>query len=91
MSNIKAMKEIREASKKRMRLIIFGDLVTNICAGDNNPNKFGYFIRCRNGLAQCTDKKGNFWNTDITVIYPGHVGKNDCKTLFAPVWSAEYE
>lgn len=84
---------ILSESKKRMRGIKFGDPVTNICASDSNPRRLSYFIR-RTGkkrqYAQCTDKKGKFWETGIDVIYPGHIDLEKCKELFAPVWKAEY-
>jgi len=103
MGNMQARLDIKEASKKRMKGISFGDAVTNICAGEGNPHKHAYFVEYivksrvnRYGinhneyLAKCTDKKRRFWNTCIDVIHPGHLDSEKCTQLFSPVWDAEY-
>lgn len=97
------MSTIREESIARMKALAFGDPVTNICAGDRNPQLHSYFVGCvvdsrknRYGLvhkshwAKCTDKKGKFWKTCIDVIHPGHLDAETRERLFAPVWQANY-
>ena len=86
-----------------MKELSFGDPVTNICAGDINPRRHSYFVEhvkksCKTvggfpyteHLAKCTDRKGKFWQTEIDVIYPGHLDYEECQRLFAPVWEAQY-
>ena len=79
-------------SKIRVRDMCFGDPVTNICAGDKNPTRLGYFVeyKQRSNLARCTDKKGKFWEIGIGVVYPGHLEISACKDLYAPVWEMQY-
>ena len=96
--------EVKNAAKERMKSLSFGDPVTNVCAGESNPHRIGYFVEYvvktrRNtfgiahsdNIAKCTDKKGNFWFADIEVIFKGHLDYDKCKELFAPIWSAHYE
>jgi hypothetical protein len=94
---------IQEESIARMNALAFGDPVTNICAGDRNPNLHSFFVgyvidshKNRYGLvhkshwAKCTDKKGKFWKTSIDVIHPGHLDAATRERLWAPVWEAQY-
>jgi hypothetical protein len=91
MGDIQAKLKINKEAKKRLRLLSFGDAITNICAGDKNPHRHCYFVRRKKDTAECTDKKGKFWETFNDVIYPGHLEKNECERLFKPVWDAEYK
>lgn len=88
---------------ERMKSLKFGDPVTNVCAGDGNPELHAYFVEYtahgrknrfgivqRDHWAKCTDRKGKFWNTSIKVIFPGHLDADTRKALFAPIWQAEY-
>lgn len=92
---------LRDASIARMRALTFGDPVTNVCAGENNPSLHAFFVayeikshKNRYGLvhrshwAKCTDRKGKFWNADIDVVYPGHLDATTRSELFDPVWQA---
>ncbi len=103
MANITDKLAILNASKERVRSIQFGEPVTNVCAGEGNPHKHSYFVgyvvkshKNRFGLthsdhlARCTDRKGKFWNTDIEVIYSGHLDSDKCTELFEPIWEAQY-
>ncbi|MDQ0068321.1 hypothetical protein J2W34_000095 [Variovorax boronicumulans] len=94
---------LRDASIVRMRTLSLGDPVTNVCAGENNPSLHAFFVayqvksrKNRYGLvhkshwAKCTDKKGKFWDTDINVVYPGHLDAPIRSELFAPVWESLY-
>ncbi|MDQ0035048.1 hypothetical protein J2W30_002813 [Variovorax boronicumulans] len=94
---------LRDASIARMRALSFGDPVTNVCAGENNPglhaffvayevksHKNGYGLTHKSHWAKCTDKKGKFWNTDIDVVYPGHLDAATRSELFSPVWESLY-
>lgn len=94
---------IHEDSIARMKALSFGDPVTNVCAGDRNPQMHAYFVAYkvtahknkfglthRSHLAKCTDKKGKFWDTYIDVIHPGHLDAETRTRLFAPVWQAQY-
>tara|TARA_R110002049_G_scaffold108260_2_gene256460 strand:+ start:61 stop:378 length:318 start_codon:yes stop_codon:yes gene_type:complete len=103
MGNIEARIDIRSAAKKRIKSISFGQPVTNVCAGESNPRKWAYFceyvIKTRSNkfgvshsehFAKLTDGKGKFWNTDIDVIYPGHIFDDKCRELFEPIWQANY-
>ena len=90
---------IADEAKNRARLFAFGDPVTNVCAGENNPQKRGFFVelvkrtgQVNKGLwVRCTDKKGNFWVTGAEVIYPGFLDYEECKRLFQPVWDSQYK
>lgn len=88
-------------SKRRVGALHFGDPVTNICAGDqcrnmyfvelvtkSHKNRAG--IRHNSYFARCRDSSGRFHNTDIKVIYPGHLSESECKKLFEPVWEMEH-
>ncbi len=99
MDKLECLKE----SKKRIRAMSLGDAVTNVCAGDTNPKRHAYFVELvtrsrknRYGIthtecwARCTDKKGKFWNTDIKVIYPGHLSYEKSCEIFRPIWEMEY-
>ena len=103
MGDLAARKAIKDEALKRMGSIQFGSYVTNVCAGEGNPTRHGYFVehvrksrKTVGGLpytehwAKCTDRKGKFWNTDIKVIYRGHLDMDECKTLFQPVWESEF-
>jgi hypothetical protein len=91
MSDIESRIRIKKESRKRINKIKFGDEVTNICAGENNPMKHCYFVRkIRKGVVQCTDKNGAFWDIGVDVIYQGHLSVDKCKELFDPVWEEEY-
>ncbi len=104
MSNITARLAISEAAKTRVAALALGEPVTNVCAGDGNPQRYAYFVKYlkrsrknRWGIihtdhwAKCTDRKGGFWNTDIKVIYPGHLPPDTCAELFAPIWASEHQ
>lgn len=95
--------EIHNESMKRVSAIKFGEEITNICAGESNPQLHSYFVEIkikshknkssithRQYFAKCTDRKGKFWLTNIKVIYPGNLSREKCKELFAPVWESEY-
>ena len=103
MRNMEARIKIRNDAKERMKSITFGQAVTNVCAGDSNPRKWSYFceyvVKTRKNrfgvshserYAKLTDRKGNFWNTDIEVIYSGHIVGDKCRDLFEPIWQAHY-
>jgi hypothetical protein len=92
MGNIEKRWAIKDEARKRVRLLKFGDEVTNICAGEQNPSRVAYFVRLKNkgSEVECTDKKGSFWLTECSVIYPGNLDKAKCAELFQPVWDAEF-
>ncbi|QHZ89464.1 hypothetical protein [Proteus mirabilis] len=59
---------------------VFGDLMQNKYASEDNPHRYGYFVRAirRNvGLHyELTDKKGHFWETDAeAMVLVGEKGK----------------
>jgi hypothetical protein len=95
--------DILNAAKARMKALEFGDPVTNVCAGENNPRKHAYFVQFvtksstnkwgiehKEYHAKCTDKKGNFWNAGIETLYPGTLDEKTCNELFAPIWEAHH-
>jgi len=103
MGNIEERIKIKESAKERMKNISFGQAVTNVCAGEGNPRKWAYFCEYKvntrknkfgishsEHLARLTDGKGKFWETDIDVIYQGHIFDEKCRELFEPIWQAEY-
>lgn len=103
MSEFNAHIDMMNRSIKRMRQLSFGDPVTNICAGKDNPLRLGQFVeyitksrRNRFGIVH-TDRfarircsNGKFVDTGIDVIYPGHLSESECAELFAPVWQAKF-
>jgi hypothetical protein len=101
--NLEKSLELLELSKVRVGNMNYGDLVTNVCAGEQNPRRHSFFCsfvkRTRTNkydrehseyFAKCTDRKGSFWQADINVIYAGHLQQSECEALFAPVWEAKY-
>jgi hypothetical protein len=90
--SVSARAEIHKAAVERMRTIRFGDEVTNVCAGEQNPQRHSYFVRYKTNsrTAECTDKNGKFWETYIDVIFPGHLDAAVCAELCAPIWEAEH-
>lgn len=95
---------VKEAALQRIKLMEFGEPITNVCAGDNNPRRHAYFCQLiektrtnRFGvdhterLVKCTDRCGRFWNTGIEVIFAGHLDYEKCQELFHPIWQAMYE
>jgi len=95
---------VLNSAKERIKKIEFGDPVTNVCAGENNPRRHAYFCKYfikshknKYGIihndyhAKCTDKKGNFWNAGIETIFSGHLDSEQCKELFSPIWEAHYQ
>ena len=84
--------DIKAKSKERIKALSFGDPVTNICAGENNPHRHSYFVAFKikshrnkydiihnEYLAKCTDRKGNFWHTNIDVIISDHLDYDKCE------------
>ena len=103
MSRLDDRMKIKADAIERMRALSFGDPVTNVCAGEGNPTRLGYFVEYQRknkqtagGLpyaehwAKCTDKKGRFWNVDIKVVFAGHLAMDECQKLFAPIWESEH-
>lgn len=88
--SMSARKEIHDAAIKRVNKIEFGDPITNICAGEKNPIRHGYFVKSNRRYVTSTDKKGRFSDIGIEVIYPGHLDIDECKRLFAPVWESKF-
>ncbi len=92
-----------EEVKSRIKSLSFGDKVTNVCAGENNPHRLGTFVKVktysrksRYGITHkqrfvvCTNGCGKFWETVPKVIFPGHLDKEESSRLFRPIWEAEY-
>ena len=103
MGNLEDRNRIHQESLSRLRNLSFGEAVTNICAGNKNPHRYGYFVELkkqshknRYGIihttyfARCTNKKGKFWDASIRVTYPGHLSDEECRRLFEPIWQAEH-
>ena len=90
MMNMQARVEIEKEARKRIVALSFGDPVTNICAGTENPMRHCYFVEDKRRVARCTDKEGAFWDIGIDVIYPGHLNNAECSELFEPVWQSLY-
>lgn len=88
MGNPEARIAILKESRGRVRRMVFGDPVTNVCAGESG--RHGYFVRVIGDNAQVTDKKGYFGNYGCEVIYPGHLSADECSRLFEPFWQAQY-
>jgi hypothetical protein len=86
--------DIYKASTARCRKMSFGDPITNICAGENNPLRWCYFVKLSTvrkvRYVQCTDKMGKFWDVGMEVIHPGHIFYDKCTELFEPVWESQY-
>jgi len=81
---------IKAEAKKRVSKLAFASPVTNVCSGEKG--RWGYFVRYIPHLhfVECTDGKGWFHDTDADVIYPGHLGSEECATLWAPIWESIY-
>lgn len=83
--------EIFKEAKKRVRKLKFGEPVSNVCA-PSNPRFHSYFVRPaqKGRYAQCTDGKGQFWETGSRMIYSGHLTREQANELFTPIWEAEF-
>lgn len=81
----------------------FGDPITNVCAGPDNPRRHAFFVEMKYHLhknkygvthttrwARCTNGAGEFWNTDPKVIFPGHLSYEESERLYKPIWEAEH-
>jgi hypothetical protein len=101
MGNLEKRLEIKDAAKKRVSAMSFGEPCTNVCAGEAGRHLyfFEYVIKSRKNrygftnneyLAKCTNKEKKTCNIDIEVIYPGHLDDAKCKELFEPIWQAHY-
>jgi hypothetical protein len=88
---------------KNLKNVKFGDPVTNICAGVNNPSRHSYFVKIKHTkhknkygvvhkekFARCTNKKGKFYDFDTEIIYPGHLSIEESKKLYDPIWAKKY-
>ena len=88
----------------RVKRLQFGEQVTNVCAGSDNPRKHSLFCQYvlqqnknrfgivhKSHYAKCTDGKGNFWKTDVAVIFKGHLSDEKCKELHLPIWQLEFK
>lgn len=68
----------------------FGDPVTNVCAGEQNPLRHAYFVRRKGQYIELTDRKGKFWDMDPEVIFPGHLDSDECARRWAPIWEKRF-
>lgn len=92
MNSMQTRLNLKNEAKKRMKELNFGDPVTNVCAGDKG--RHAYFVghkRFSYLHAQCTDRKGKFWDTEIGVIYPGHLSSEECERIYAPIHKAHFD
>ncbi len=90
MSDLLAQRAIKVEARKRVAALIFGEPVTNICAGSGNPMRHCWFVQSKGDFACCTDRKGKFFDIGIEVVYPGHLTADEREKLFAPVWTARF-
>ena len=95
---------IKRSALERMKTLQFGDEITDVSAGEGNPRRHAYFCKHVEDITKnlfatdfgishqvmCTDKKGNFWNTGVEVIFKGHLDYEKCKELVNPIWEAYY-
>lgn len=51
----------------------FGEKITNIAAGETNPNRHCYFVEVNTNGIRCTNAKGWFWHTQPRSIKRGHL------------------
>jgi len=84
--------EVKKEAMKRMKTLSFGDAVTNVCAEERNLQRLGYFVEHKRNSSnvKCTDKKGKFWEGVIQVTFKGHLGREECESLFKPIWEANF-
>ena len=95
--------DLRKQSVDRIKKMEFGDPITNVCAGDNTPNRNSYFaeykikshknkfgVTHREHFARCTNRKGKFWETDIEFIFPGHLNYAESDEIFSPIHEVLY-
>jgi len=82
--------EQSKLADQRISKMSFGDKVTNVCAGEKNPNRLAYFVRKNRHNIECTDKNGAFWFTDKTVIFADWIDYKESTLLYDPIWRAEF-
>ena len=98
-----AKAKILDEAKSRVSKLEPGQPVTNVCAGPDNPRRHSGFVehkivprKNRYGVvhsshyARCGNGRGEQWDTDITVVFPGHLSVEECEKLYAPIWEAEF-
>jgi hypothetical protein len=68
----------------------FGDAVTNVCAGESNPQRHGYFVRQCGEDIEMTDRHGHFWKPRKTVVFHGHLEYAECERLYAPIHAERF-
>lgn len=90
MSDHEARTRIKLESLERVRKLAFGEPVTNVCAGDGNPLRHGYFVRVLAAQVEVTDKCGTFSKFGCEVIYPGHLTLDEAAKLYEPFWQAQF-
>lgn len=90
MTDIAARRKILDESRKRVRALVFGEPVTNVCAGEINPWRHSYFVKCKGDNVQLTDRRGKFGNFGCEVIYAGHLSSEECMDRFEPFWQAQF-
>ena len=83
-------RQLTKEAKYRVSHLAFGQPVTNVCAGNDNPQKHGYFVRVIGDCVEVTDKYGKFWTVGDRVIFPGHLDYEEMKRAFAPIHAALY-
>ncbi len=82
--------ELRKEAKVRVCKLKFGEMVTNVCAGENNPHRHGYFVQNISEDVECTDGIKEFWKTGCEVVFTGHLRCSECERIFAPIHKILY-
>lgn len=76
----------------------FGDMVTNLCAGDGNPTRTGIFVRrgfnsgrLNHGpWIECTNGQGKFWKTTERFLVRAVEVNTICGTLLRDASNLPY-
>ena len=90
--SIKKRREIKAQAKRRARRMYFGQPVTNVCAGKENPMRHCYFVRYKphRHEVEVTDRKGKFAWIDANVIFASHLHDYEAQEFFSPIWEAYF-
>lgn len=99
MDKMKAKLDLLNQAKKRMKSLCFGDSLTNVSLCYDNPRRHLYFVELKTKrlpddstqyCAKCTDRNGKFWETDINVMFPGHLERKECVNIYGPIHDAYF-
>jgi hypothetical protein len=90
MADFEARVRLKNEARKRARAFVFGEPVTNVCAGEGNTLRHAFFVKKKGDYVEVTDKQGKFCNFGVEVMFAGHLPIEEAEKLFRPFHEAQY-